>query len=192
MEATHHSLLVAARAGDQAAWDELVARFNNLVWSVVRGYRLSAADSDDAVQMTWLKLVENLDRIRDAERLPAWLATTARRECLQQLRRRQRDAIPVDDTGLDHAVDDADPVDAAVLLDERDGALWRAFTALGERCRRLLRVLMASPPPSYDEVAAALDMPRGSIGPTRQRCLASLRAIVEGDGDLVAALREEE
>ena len=89
--------------------------------------------------MTWLRLVENLDGIRDADRLASWLCTTARRECLQQLRRKGRTAIPMDDTVLQDVADDADPVDAGLLLDERDGALWRAFSALGERCRRLLR-----------------------------------------------------
>ncbi len=161
------------------------------MWSVVRGFRLSGTDAADAVQMTWLRLVENLDRIRDADRLASWLATTARRECLQQLRRRGRTAIPMDDTVLQDVADDADPVDAGLLLDERDGALWRAFSALGERCRRLLRVMMATPPPSYQEVSEALDMPHGSIGPTRQRCLDALRKIVDADEDLAAALRGE-
>ena len=191
MEASNEALLEAARQGDQAAWDELVARFNNLVWSIVRGFRLSGTDAADAVQMTWLRLVENLDGIRDADRLASWLCTTARRECLQQLRRKGRTAIPMDDTVLQDVADDADPVDAGLLLDERDGALWRAFSALGERCRRLLRVMMATPPPSYQEVSEALDIPHGSIGPTRQRCLDALRKIVDADEDLAAALRGE-
>ena len=72
-----------------------------------------------------------------------------------------------------------------MLADERDAALWRALDQMPERCRALIRVLMASPPPSYAEVAAALDMPIGSIGPTRQRCLDRLRRIAEADGALV-------
>jgi hypothetical protein len=71
------TLLEAARHGDQAAWDGLVARFNGLVWSIARGYRLDVADAHDAVQMTWLRLVENLNRISEPDRLAAWLATTA-------------------------------------------------------------------------------------------------------------------
>jgi len=191
MEASNEALLRAAREGDQAAWDELVARFNNLVWSVARGFRLSGADAADAVQMTWLRLVENLDRINDPDRLASWLATTTRRECLQHLRKKGRTAVPMDDTILQDVADDAEPLDSGLLLDERDGALWRAFSALGERCRRLLRVMMATPPPSYQEVSEALDIPHGSIGPTRQRCLAALRTIVDADDDLAAALRGE-
>lgn len=190
MTASRTALLEGARRGEQAAWDDLVSDFSSLVWSIARGYRLPDEDAADAVQMTWLRLVENLDRIRDAERLPGWLATTARRECLQVLRRSGRE-IPTFDDAPQLSVDPAPPVDTALLLDERDRAVWSAFSVLGERCRRLLRVLMASPPPSYREVSAALAMPVGSIGPTRQRCLEDLRRIVQTDAALTAQLGDE-
>ena len=67
--------------GDEAAWAAIVDRFSGLVWSTARSHRLSNADAADVVQLTWLRLVEHLDRINDPERLGAWLATTARREC---------------------------------------------------------------------------------------------------------------
>jgi RNA polymerase sigma factor (sigma-70 family) len=182
------ALLDAARLGDQAAWDALVANYNNLLWSIARGYRLETADAHDAVQMTWLRLVENLNRIKDPERLAGWLATTARRECLQLLRRSGRERPASDDVLLD-VPDPGGPIDAALLLDERDGALWRAFRLIGERCQRLLRVLMASPPPSYREVSAALDMAIGTIGPARQRCLEELRRRILADDWLAGQLR---
>src|SRR6266568_2397317 len=91
MTVDNAALLDAARLGDQAAWNALVAEYNSLVWSIARGYRLESADAHDAVQMTWLRLVENLDRIKDPERLAGWLATTARRECLQLLRKSGRE-----------------------------------------------------------------------------------------------------
>ena len=185
------ALLDAAKLGDQGAWYALVGRFNGLLWSIARGYRLDTADAGDAVQMTWLRLVENLTRIKDPERLASWLATTTRRECLQLLRRSGRERPAFDQDALLQIADGAAPVDAALLLDERDGALWRAFTSIGERCQRLLRVLMASPPPSYQEVSAALDMPVGTIGPTRQRCLEQLRRVVLADDALAGQLRGE-
>jgi DNA-directed RNA polymerase specialized sigma24 family protein len=152
-------LLESARQGDQVAWDALVARFNGLVWSIARGYRLDMADAQDAVQMTWLRLVEHL---RKASRdRPAALESTV-------------SDIP----------DPDEPVDAAMLLAERDRALWRALSSISKRCQQLLRVLMASPPPAYKEVAAALDMPIGTIGPTRQRCLGQLRQVVLADEPL--------
>jgi RNA polymerase sigma factor (sigma-70 family) len=179
------ALLAAAAAGDSSAWNAIVEQYTGLLWSIARGYRMSTADSADAVQTTWLRLVEHLDRIDDPSRLPGWLATTVRRECLRTLRRSKREQPSFDEDGLPDVPDDAAPLDAALLDEERDAALWRALDQMPARCRLLIRVLMASPPPSYAEVAAALDMPIGSIGPTRQRCLDRLRRIAEAEGALV-------
>jgi RNA polymerase sigma factor (sigma-70 family) len=181
------ALLARARDGDQAAWNKLVEQYTGLMWSVARGYRLDTATAGDAIQTTWLRLVEHLDRIQDPERLGGWLATTVRRECLQVLRRNTRERIaPGGDAGLDAIDTEAEPLDAALLADERDAALWRAFRDIPDRCQRLLRVLIATPPPSYEQVAAALDIPIGSIGPTRARCLARLRTLLEPTGLLDA------
>jgi RNA polymerase sigma factor (sigma-70 family) len=181
------ALLARARDGDQAAWNKLVEQYTGLMWSVARGYRLDTATAGDAIQTTWLRLVEHLDRIQDPERLGGWLATTVRRECLQVLRRNTRERIaPGGDAGLDAIDTEAEPLDAALLVDERDAALWRAFRDIPDRCQRLLRVLIATPPPSYEQVAAALDIPIGSIGPTRARCLARLRTLLEPTGLLDA------
>jgi len=184
-------LLDAATQGDQAAWNALVAQYNSLVWSIARGYRLADADAADAVQMTWLRLVENLGRVNEPDRLAGWLATTARRECLQLLRKGGRERPTIDDQTALQIADSDPPLDTALLLGERNEVLWQAFTAIGEKCQRLLRVLMATPPPSYAAASQALDMPVGSIGPARQRCLNDLRRIVLADESLAADLREE-
>lgn len=183
-EGTLGPLLEAAAAGDGAAWDSLVERFTGLLWATARAHRLSSADAADVVQTTWLRLVENLGRIQDPERLGGWLATTARRECLVVLRRSHREPPIGDERLLDSVPDQRSPLDAALLADERDAALWRVFAELPDRCRRLLRVLLADPAPSYAEVAEALEMPVGSIGPTRQRCLSSLRVLAVESGAL--------
>ena len=179
------ALLAAASAGDSSAWNAIVEQYTGLLWSIARGYRMSSADSADAVQTTWLRLVEHLVRFEDPIRLPGWLATTIRRECLRILRRSKREQPSYDDEGLPDFADDSAPLDSSLLLAERDAALWRALEQMPEKCRLLIRVLMASPPPSYAEVAAALDMPIGSIGPTRQRCLDRLRRIAEAEGALI-------
>jgi RNA polymerase sigma factor (sigma-70 family) len=185
-EITARELVMDAAGGNQGAWDALVDRFGNLVWSIARAHNLTDADAADVSQTTWLRLVENLERIRDPERVGSWLASTARHECLRVLRRAGR-AIPVaDDIELD-AESPAPPLDSSLLTTERDTALWRAFAKLGERCRMLLRLLMADPPASYEEISAATGSPVGSIGPTRARCLEQLRrhgavaGIVPGD-----------
>jgi RNA polymerase sigma factor (sigma-70 family) len=173
-------LLAAAAAGDQRAWDALVQRHTSLLWSIARSYRLNAADAADVVQMTWLRLVEHLDKVADPERLPGWLATTARRECIHLMRRTDRRTEF--SAELPDLQDDGPEPDAALLRDERDAELWRALTRLDELCQRLLRVLMADPPPAYADVAAALEIKIGSIGPTRARCLAKLRGLVHSTG----------
>jgi RNA polymerase sigma factor (sigma-70 family) len=176
VDGTNGELLAAAAAGDQRAWDALVQRHTSLLWSIARSYRLSAADAADVVQTTWLQLVQHLDRIADPERLPGWLATTVRRECIHLMRRTDRHAEFA--TELPDLQDDGPAPDAALLRDERDAELWRALARLDELCQRLLRVLMADPPPAYTDVAAALGIKIGSIGPTRARCLTKLRALV--------------
>jgi RNA polymerase sigma factor (sigma-70 family) len=173
-------LVARVRDGDQDAWVALTDRYTSMLWSVARSMRLSSVDAADAVQTTWLRLVERLDSLREPERLGGWLATTMRRECLAILRRRERVQVGTAQWWESIAAG-GDPLDEALVRQERDAALWKAFHALQPRCQALLRVLMADPPPHYAEVAAALDIPVGSIGPTRQRCLNSLRRILGAD-----------
>ena len=172
-------LLRAAAAGDQAAWNELVERYQNLVWATARAHRLSRADASDVAQTTWLRLVENLDRIREPEHLGGWLATTARRECLRHIRSQQREVASDEADAFEATADD--PLEVALLTEERDTALWRAFTRLSERCQTLLRLLVSEDEPSYEMIGAALGMPIGAIGPTRMRCLEKLRSFVGVD-----------
>ncbi|HYK68410.1 MAG TPA: sigma-70 family RNA polymerase sigma factor [Streptosporangiaceae bacterium] len=188
MESDEIGVLVrAAAGGDSAAWKAIVEHFSGLVWAITRGYRLGPPDAADVFQTTWLRLAEHLDRIASPERLGAWLATTARRESLRIARAAARTTPAHDGTlvGLGH-VDDHSPEQAvldaeqAMLDSERARQLWRAFRELSDRCQQLLRVLMASPPPSYAEVGAALGMPVGSIGPSRARCLDRLRQMLTG------------
>lgn len=175
----HAAELVArVSAGDAAAWDELVDAYVGLVWAIARNHRLSQGDAADVSQTTWLRLVENLDRIEDPRRVGAWLATTARRECLRVLRMSGRTVLVDDEAALDRVDSAQVPVDALLLKEEEAAMVRAAFAQLPERCQRLLSVLMVDEPPSYEELSAALGMPIGSIGPTRGRCLEKLRALV--------------
>jgi RNA polymerase sigma factor (sigma-70 family) len=165
-------LVAGAAGGEAAAWEALVGRYGGLVWSVARAFGLDTADAADVSQTTWLRLAEHLARLREPERVGAWLCVTARREAQRTRQRSQR--IVLDSWSAD-GPDEGGDLDGALLRDERDALLWQRFSALSEPCKALLRVLMSDPPPSYIEVGEALAMPVGSIGPRRQRCLRALR-----------------
>jgi len=168
-------LVARAGEGDGAAWVQLVNRYAPLVWSICRQFRLQDAECEDIGQTVWLGLLGALPRLREPAALPGWLATTARRECLRHLevaRRRQNRERP---TEVDIADDRLAPPEHAVVTAELDAALRVAFAQLRPHCQRLLVLLMQTPRLPYAEIAAKLDMPVGSIGPQRARCLARLR-----------------
>lgn len=165
--------MAGARDGDERAWRELCSRVKNVAWKTINSYGVRGADAEDAYAATMFRLAEHLDRIRDPERLPGWVATTARNETLGLFRSRRRtvvvDSVPERDAG------NGEP-DAALVRNELRNAMRQAFALLDERCQRLLRILTADPPIPYDDVGALLEMPHGSIGPTRRRCLDMLRS----------------
>jgi RNA polymerase sigma factor (sigma-70 family) len=174
----------AAAAGDSQAWEQLVDRYQSLLWSICRSYRLSAEDSADVVQLTWLRLLDNLERIRDPRRLAGWLATTCRRECLA-LRRRSPSSAAVEEERMDRLLGGGAPADEPVLTADQFAILWDAFRRLSEWCQRVLRALVVDPedgPPSYSLVASQLQVPVGSLGPTRARCLDQLRKLLDNGG----------
>lgn len=168
-----------AAGGDESAWHRLVEDFSSLVWSVALRQGLGRADAGEAVQMTFLRLVENLGKLREPEALGGWLATTARREAWRVARRGSKE-LPTD-TELDAESAEPGPEEQAVTS-ERAHTVRRAFAELPERCARLLELVVVLALP-YTQVASMLDMPMGSIGPTRARCLDRLRALLpEGVG----------
>lgn len=178
------ALVERVRDGDAEAWDSLVDAYAGLVWGIARNHRLSQGDAADVSQTTWLRLVENVERIEDPCRVGAWLATTARRECLRVLRLSGRTVLVDDERELDRGDPEEAPVDTRMLRAEEAATVQAAFAQLPERCRRLLALLMVDDAPSYEKVSAALAMPIGSIGPTRGRCLEKLRALIAQQGSV--------
>ena len=148
-----------------------------MLWAIARRHRLCHAASADVVQTTWLRLAENIGRLREPSRLGAWLATTARRDCLRTLCASARE-LP--DAEPPESVDaGARWIDGAVIDAERDEAVRSALQRLPDRDRTLLRMFAAEPPPSYQKIGLELEMPIGSIGPTRGRALMRLRRELE-------------
>lgn len=157
--------------GSEAAWAELVDRYTRLVASIPARSDLTPDLRDDVFQSVWAITVRHLGSLRDAKSLPAWLIRTTQRETWRisrEARRRSSAAAP-DDLAW------ADPADTDLLEDRQK--MREALDRLDERCRDLLLILFREDRPDYDRIATDLGMPRGSIGPTRGRCLDKLRTI---------------
>jgi RNA polymerase sigma factor (sigma-70 family) len=166
------ALFAAARTGDEGAWPELVRRYDGLIRAVVSQFSMNSADSGDAAQNTWLRLFERAATVREPEKLGAWLATTARRECLAIVQRRVEYPKATED--LDRPSPDPTP-EAAVIAAEMRVHVRAATDALPGRPRALIDALYYRPRSSYAEVGDLTGMPIGSIGPTRIRALRHLR-----------------
>ena len=170
-------VVAAAADGANWAWSELVRRYSGMIGSITRGYRLTPSDGAEVAQATWLRLVQNIDKLNSPDRIGSWLATTTRRECQRVVRASQRSQpTPPEsfdrfgDSGLGHP-------EPAHLVAERDVALRIAFSRLSPRCRMLLVLLIGEPSLSYRTLSHVLGMQIGSIGPTRGRCLEQLRRL---------------
>lgn len=175
-------LVRLAADGDQRAWRELVSRFSGMIAAVGRRYGLSPADVNELQQTTWLRLVEHCRRIEHPERVGGWLATTARRESLQLLKRASRYTTGADELLSNLPNNHAPELDAGPLAEERNVVLRAAWGKLKPRCRELLSRLLADEGIAYKDLSELLRMPVGSIGPTRMRCLEHLRRLVAEDG----------
>jgi len=171
-------LLLRARKGEPGAWQDIIRRYSGVVFAKVRTFRLQDADTLDAVQMTWLRLAENIHRIQHPERLSGWLATTAARECLHILHHAHHTPTPTD-TVVDTLADPAASPEQRIIDTETAQTLRKLVAELPPRRRKLLQELFTDHPPPYAELAAATGIPIGSIGPTRNRALRQLRHMLE-------------
>jgi RNA polymerase sigma factor (sigma-70 family) len=165
------TLLESAEAGVDSAWQEIVTRYSPLVFRVCHRCGVVGSDAEDVAGDVWLRLVQNLSRIREPKALPKWLMTTARRECVLLSWEKNRQ-IPKET--VDHSVPG---VEGLLLAAEREDAVRAALRTLPDRDRELLALLFSDPPTPYLTISATLGIPVGAIGPTRQRCLARVRRV---------------
>lgn len=173
----------AYRAGDRERMGELVDLLTPILWHTARAQRVDPATAEDVIQTAWIRLVEGADSIAEPQAVLAWLITTVRREAWRVLKREGR-AIPTEQVQESEQSGIPMPVlDPAVeaMLREDQRSLWRSVSLLSERCQALLRIIAFVDRPDYGAVSQALGMPVGSIGPTRGRCLAKLRALLAAD-----------
>jgi RNA polymerase sigma factor (sigma-70 family) len=167
------ALVRAGAAGDPGAVARLVDRFDGLLRSIARSYRLTAWDTDDVIQATWLQFMQHGRELREPAAVSGWLATTARRHSLRILQRHVREDLS-EDPARGERSGNSEP-DSELLAAERRALLRGALADLPRRQRDLMRVLTTNPELSYEEVGRLLSMPVGSIGPTRARSLDRLR-----------------
>jgi RNA polymerase sigma factor (sigma-70 family) len=181
--ATDTELIAACLGGEAAAWDALIARYEALIFSLPVRMGLSQADAEDIFQNVCVLLLHHLAELRDTERLAGWLVSTTRREVWRvQKRRSTQNTREVSDQewlleGAESVTDPSQPLPEATLLALTDQQLVReAMIQLPDRCRLLLTLLYCEDPPAaYTDVAQELNIPLGSIGPTRARCLQRLQ-----------------
>lgn len=174
---TDPELVAACLAGEAEAWSALLGRYLDLVYGLARQCGLDDARAQDVVQEVSLALWKGLGRLRSSQRLLPWILKTTRREAWR-LARRGRQARQREERSARDEAAPVEPSSADLVRLEEEQAVREALGALEERCRRLLRALYFEPvgEQGYDALAEVLGIPRGSIGPTRGRCLEKLRA----------------
>ena len=175
----HAACLIAARAGDREALDALIADLTPVVWHVARGHGLDHGTAERVVQAVWLALSRHLGRLDDPRALAGWLVVATRREARRSWPPDRRDAA-LTDAPAELVSEYGLPGDA-VLIDERDHRLWRAFGRLSQKCQELLRLTVLAGRPEYHEVARSLTAPRRALGPAEDRCLDVLRALLDAE-----------
>jgi RNA polymerase sigma factor (sigma-70 family) len=173
-------LVSAARDGSEDALGQIVTEFSPMLWHVARAAGLSPDDAQDVVQTVWMSLLSHLDDIHTPAALAGWLVTTTRREAWR-VRGAGRKQVPADQDWLAELPDRGPGSEELAIIGDGRRALWSAIGQLTPRCQELLRIIAFVPRPDYRAVAAELGMPVGSIGPTRGRCLAKLRALLADD-----------
>jgi len=175
------ALVSAVRQGSDDALGQIVTEFSPLLWHVARATGLSAGDTEDVLQTVWMRLFEHLDEIRTPTALAGWLVITTRREAWR-VRAAERKQFPTDQEAFAELPDEGPGSEEQVMIDDQRRALWTAIRQLSPRCQELLRIIAFVPRPDYAAVAAELGMHVGSVGPTRGRCLAKLRALLLAKG----------
>jgi len=171
---TDRDLIRACRSGNARAWERLLDKYERLVFSISLRYGLTTDDAADVTQITFTILLQNLNTLPDEIRLSSWLVTVARRRTWRLLARNRRETVnPDEDLAGNEAL--------GGIVDDRERwelGEWiiQGLSMLDERCRQLLLALyFDAEQPSYADVADRLNMPIGSIGPTRARCLERMR-----------------
>jgi RNA polymerase sigma factor (sigma-70 family) len=166
-------LVARCRAGDEAAWRELVSRFSRYVYAIIgQGFGLKAENAEDVFQEVFARTYQHLNRLRDDEAIRPWIAQLTRRLCIDHLRSTSREQL---------TDDELEPAELDETLSKLEEALsvHEALAGLPEHCQEILDRFFAQDE-SYQTIGAALNIPAGTIASRISRCLAKLRELFEG------------
>ena len=174
--------------GAPDAWALLLVRYQRLIYSIPIKMGLSPNDAADVFQSVCLKLLENLANLRHKDRISSWLTVTTRRESWRVAAQKKREHVTsVYDreeaaTLLSELPSATAPLDQELEAAELQQIVRDAVDRLPNRCRELIKLLFYQEGDlSYIDIARRLGIPRTSMGPTRARCLAKLKKILEDE-----------
>jgi RNA polymerase sigma factor (sigma-70 family) len=168
--------------GSEEAWSRLINKYKNLIFSIPVKYGFTPEDSTDIFQSVCLVLLSELSNLREPRALAAWLIQTTARKCSRwkELHGRLIETELRDENVSKESL--KRPEEALHDL-EREQLLREAVSMLASDCKRLVELLFFQPRPlTYEEIAQILGLPKGSVGPTRMRCLDKLRQSLERRG----------
>src|SRR5215510_6838251 len=185
MDDSDVQLVLACRRGDQLAWEKLIRRYQRLIYAIPLRAGLDEDQAAEIFQDVFTTFFQKLNDIEEPEKLQAWLVTTARRKTWRVIAKarglKPQDVEALEFTQEAATIRDETPLpDEQLLMLEEQHRIRTAVSMLDERCQKLVHMLFyQAPPPSYAEIAVALGIPEGSIGPTRARCLGKLLRILK-------------
>jgi RNA polymerase sigma factor (sigma-70 family) len=170
-------------AGNERAWNALLDRYKNLIYSIPLRYGTPHQDAADIFQAVCLDLFNELPRLRDAEALQGWLIRVTTHKCYHWKRRQISQQSDLDDLA-DERLSPLHAIAPDVLVAvEQEQLVREAIDRLPPRCREMIELLFFEHPPMpYNDVARRLNLATGSIGFIRGRCLKRLKKLLEEKG----------
>ncbi len=179
IDVSDSQIIAECLEGNEKAWQALVSRYKRLVYSIPIKWGLAPEDAVDIFQAVWLDCFRQLASLRNVDRLQPWLTRVAVRKCHRfTTSKRERGEDAIGDEAMEGASGIEDPRSFFSELD-REQLLRRALDKLTPRCRQVIQALFFEDPrPSYEAVASRLGLSENSIGFTRERCLNSLKKLL--------------
>lgn len=183
LERSDADLIRDCRSGDQNAWDELVARYQRLIYTVPRRAGLTDEQAADVFQEVFLTLFEKLDEIEQPEKIRSWIVTTAKFKTWGIIRASKGLYSPETEEEMENEMtnlaDKTPLADDALIELEQQHLIRTAVKQLEERCQKILSMLyLRTSSASYSEVAEAVGVGETSISPLRSRCLKKLEKLL--------------